>query len=93
MEKVNRIFSMRHGSMSSKVLDLLLKSSTPVRPKDISNALSLDMHRVTDILSNLYKRGLVHRTKDGYISAISYLDLIIYVGRALKKSKEQKNYG
>ena len=83
-EIVERISSMKHGSASSMVLDLLLKSSTSLKPKEISNTLSLNIHRVTDILSNLRKRKLVHRTKDGYVPSISYLDLIIYVARDLK---------
>lgn len=92
MKKViNRILSMRHGSASSKVLDLLLKTSKPLRPKEISDTLSLDIHRVTDILSNFHKGGLVHRTKDGYVSVISYLDLIIYVRHTLKELRKLKN--
>ena len=84
-ELMDPLLSMRPRSNSTRILDILIRSKDPLKPKDIRDALGLEMRRVTDSLSTLRRKKLIQKSKDGYVPNITYLDLIIHIGSSLKR--------
>jgi len=89
-ELMDSLLSMKPRSNTAKVMDCLIKAKEPLKPKDIRDALGLEMRRVTTTLSILRRKGLAEKVGEGYVSTITYLDIILYLASSFKRIEKLK---